>query len=69
MNFFLNDRAVDFELDNRGLRFYPSDKKIEFELNGRQNIPVVPGEAWVLTTGIWNDNEIWDDNGIWKDGN
>lgn len=65
MNFYLNDRAADFELDNRDLKFYPNDKPIEFVLNGSQDR--APGEGWVLSTGVWNDFEIWDDNGIWKD--
>lgn len=25
------------------------------------------GEAWVLSTGIWNDNEYWDDSAFYKD--
>ena len=65
MNFYLNDRAVEFELDDRGLKFYPNDQKIEFQLNATQDI--LTGEQWVLSTGIWNDNEIWDNDGIWKD--
>lgn len=65
MNYYLNDRAAEFELDNRELKFYPNDRKIEFQLNAVQDIAT--GEQWVLSTGIWNDNEIWDDDGIWKD--
>ena len=65
MNFYLNDRAVEFELENTDLTFYPSDRKIDFTLNAV--IDIETGEQWVLSTGIWNDNEIWDDNGIWKD--
>lgn len=67
MNFYLNDRSADFELDNRELKFYPNDRKIEFQLNGTQ--ARIDGEGWVISTGIWNDNEVWDDNGIWNDGN
>lgn len=67
MNFYLNDRPVDFELDNRELKFYPNDQKIEFQLQGRQGSSVIPGEQWVISTGIWNDIEIWDNNGVWKD--
>lgn len=67
MNFYLNDREIDFELVNGELKFYPSDRKIEFLLEGRQDITPPSGEQWVLSTGIWNDNEFWDDNGIWKD--
>lgn len=26
-------------------------------------------DAWILTTGIWNDAEFWDDDAIWKDLN
>lgn len=65
MNFYLNDRDAEFELDNRELKFYPSDRKIEFVLNATQDTET--GEQWVLSTGIWNDSEFWDDNGIWKD--
>jgi hypothetical protein len=67
MNFYLNDSAAEFELDNRELKFYPSDGKIEFVLDATQDR--IQGEGWVLSTGIWNDNEFWDDNGIWNDGN
>jgi hypothetical protein len=65
MNFYLDNGAAEFELDNSKLKFYPNNRAIEFEVQGTQDI--ASGEHWVLSTGIWNDNEIWDDNGIWKD--
>lgn len=63
MNFYLNDRAIDFELDNRDLNFYLSDKPIDFILSGRQETT----DGWILTTGIWDDSEYWDDLAYWKD--
>jgi hypothetical protein len=65
MNFYLNDSAAEFELDNRDLKFYPNNRPVEFVLTVTQDRQ--PGEGWVLSTGIWNDSEVWDDNGIWKD--
>lgn len=65
MNYYLNDRAVEFELDDRGLKFYPNDRKIEFQLNAAQDI--LTGDQWILSTGYWNDSEYWDDLEYWKD--
>lgn len=66
MNFFLNDSAAEFELDNRDLKFYPNGRKIEFQLNGSQDLP--PSEDdWVLGTGIWNDSAYWKDEAFWRD--
>lgn len=65
MNFYLNDRPVEFELDNRELKFYPNDHKIEFLLNATQDI--LTGDQWILSTGYWNDSEYWDDLEYWKD--
>lgn len=36
MNFYLNDRPAEFELDNRELKFYPTkDRAIDFDLESR----------------------------------
>jgi hypothetical protein len=65
MNFYLNDSAAEFELDNRDLKFYPNNRAIEFPLNGSQGYE--EGSAWILSTGFWNDDEIWKDEESWKD--
>jgi len=35
MNLYLNDRATEFELDDRDLRFFVNDKQAQFELDNR----------------------------------
>ena len=39
MNFTLNDRAINFELDNRVIDFTLNDQAINFKLNAVQEVP------------------------------
>lgn len=43
--------------------------KIVIDIEGK--IVMIPNKnetEWVLTTGIWNDNNYWNDEATWNDG-